>query len=218
MSFCNSLSYVYGAYLMSPHLSTAENSINKNSFGRLINSYYGKHSLFKKTLPCVYNSGLLTFNEETKDIIVSLDSLMNSKELYHTEEKEELEEALTAFVEDYNTLIQAFSDAENEEFAEKTGALDGISLLHSEALESVGIIRKEDQTLSLDQIEFQLADSERLQELFFGENSFAAAIKERAAQLGKEALSLIAPTPKFYEGNGIINYTIFSGVLFSTYC
>lgn len=218
MAISTSLSYVYGEYLMSPHITNATTRVNKNSFGRLINSYYGKHSLFKKTLPCVYNSGLLDFNEKSKDIAVSLDSLIYDKDLYHTKEKEELEEAVEGFVEDYNSLITSFSQTENQEFSQKTTMLDGITFMHNEELSAIGIVINDDQTLTVDPDVLKVAEVQKLESIFCGKDSYAGLIKERVDLLGKEALSLVAPTPKFYGENGTVNYSVFSGVLFSAYC
>ncbi|MDO5521323.1 MAG: hypothetical protein Q4G58_12595 [bacterium] len=218
MAYNNSLSYVYGSYLMSPHINKTTNHVNKNSFGRLINSYYGKHSLFKKTLPCSYSSELLTFNEKTKDIMTSLDTLNDQQGLYTEENREELGKTLSSFVEDYNSLVEALGECGKDELKEKSCMLEGVSELHKEDLISMGIQINEDQTLSIDTDQINAADLSVMKKLFSGPNSYGTTIMERASQLGKEALSLVSSTPKFYQSSGSINYSVNSGVLFSTYC
>ncbi|MDO5291894.1 MAG: hypothetical protein Q4F05_04000 [bacterium] len=218
MAYNNSLSYVYGSYLMSPRISRNTNNVNKNSFGRLINSYYGKHSLFKKTLPCTYSSELLTLNEKTKDIATSLHVLQEKQELYSEEKREELGETLFSFVQEYNSLVEALGECEKDELKEKSYMLEGVSEFYKDDLLSVGIQINEDQTLNIDTDQIDTTDLSVIERLFHGQNSYGMAVMERASQLGKESLSMVSSAPKFYQSTGNINYSVNTGVLFSTYC
>lgn len=211
----NTLPYVYGAYLMTPHLSSPSNNVNKNSFGRLLNSYYGKHSLFKKTLTCTNTSELLEFNEEVKGLRTSLSSLIENEGLYKEGKEEVLKEALAKFVEEYNAVRESFQTFEQEELQNKGNSMDAVTKAYEQQLLAAGIVCKEDGTLTIGEDGLSVKEAE---EVFLGEQSFASRLNSKAGILGQEALAMLSPVPKFYGENGSINYTVNAGTLFSTYC
>ncbi len=213
-----SMSYVHGAYLMSPHMTRPSNQVNKNSFGRLINSYYGKHSLFKKTLACSNSSSLLELNEDTKALQASATKLKQEADLYKAENQKQLEGTIKEFVKEYNQVVKSFAEIESKELCQKGNIIRENVKTKKEALADIGIQCEEDGTLTIGESGLDCTDIEAIKEVLQGERGFASYVGKKAETIGKEALSLLAPAPKFYGGSGSIQYLIHSGTLFSTCC
>lgn len=184
-------------------------TVRKGSYERLINHYYGKDSLFKRTLPHAGNYKLLSLNERTKDVEMSLRDLMENP----NETREDLEDD---WMEAYNRLIKAFDSTDNAGFASRKMWLTSVVNAYSSELEKAGYFMGEDGTLVKKAVNEESEEvTKNRAALFQGEDSFGKHLLDRTLKVGYEALTSLCKTPKLYRANGSFIYTIQTGTLFN---
>ena len=188
-----------------------DNTVRKGSYERLINQYYGKNILFKRTLPYAGNYQLLELNEKTKDVELSLSNLLKDPGTDNEGYTEDL-------VESYNKLIESFDSLENKEFATKKNWLTSLADTYSAELQKAGFLISEDGSLIRKNEEQSLEIEAAFQNLFHKQNSFGKHLLDRTLQISKEALSSLGHSPKLYSASGSFIYSVDTGTLFNDCC
>lgn len=209
MWYDRSTSYLLDSGYLKNFFIKQEYTVRKGSYERLINHYYGKDSLFKRTLPQAGNYRLLDLNEATKDVEVSLRNLMENP--LENQENKALE-----LTEAYNQLMRAFDNTDSAGFASRKMWLTSIVNAHSSELEKEGFLILEDGTLTRKTMTNEVGEeAENWKTLFEGEDSFGQRLLDRTVKVGFEALTSLSKSPKLYRANGSFIYTIRTGTLFN---
>lgn len=202
------------AYLLNSNysftsLSRQDNSVRRGSYERLINNYYGKNSLFKRTLPQAGNYQFLDINEATKDVEGSLQNLLFGED----DEQEAKAEELT---ESYNKLLRSFDGINKPEFASRRNWLTALTSTYAGQLHEAGYVIAEDGTLQKKLGELSKEEKEdALHTLFTREDSYGKHLLDVSVKIGYEALSSLGRSPKLYNPNGSFIYTIMPGTLYN---
>ncbi len=209
MWYDSSRAYMLASNHVFRSFSRHDYSARKGSYERLINHYYGKNSLFKRTLPYAGNYQLLDLNELAKDVELPL-----SKLLYGIGEESEADAEDLA--ESYNKLMKAFDTLDNKEFVSRKNWLTSLTKTYSEEILKAGFILTEDGfMISKTKEEQSLENVAAFNYLFQGEHSFGKHLMDRIIQIGHEALSSISRSPKHYSASGSFVYSITTGTLYN---
>ncbi len=183
--------------------------MRKGSYERLINHYYGKNSLFKRTLPQVGNYGLLELNEATRDLELPLHNLLDEME-------GESEGNVEDFVESYNKVLESFDSLNNNSFCNRKNWLTALTHTYRNELQRGGFVILENGTLTrITDEEQKVVDEQAFNELFQGEKSFGRLLLDCTVKIGYEALSSLSRSPKLYSSSGRFIYSINTGTLYN---
>ncbi|MDE7232666.1 MAG: hypothetical protein K2N37_06295 [Lachnospiraceae bacterium] len=101
--------------------------------------------------------------------------------------KESLYKAFSAFIDDYNDLINTTDKSANSSVTNQAGYLKNIVSNNKSALSRLGVTVNSDKTLSIDKEKFNEADMSTLKNLFTGNNSFAEKMTDRVNQIYRYA-------------------------------
>lgn len=116
--------------------------------------------------------------------------------------KEDLFEAFSAFVKDYNDLIKNGSDSENSNVINQTDYLKQLVSSNKSALSRLGVTVNSDKSLSIDEDKFKEADMSNLQNLFSGSYSFSEKMEDRINQIYRYATQGESLTSQTYTNQG----------------
>lgn len=209
MWYDRSRSYVLGSEYAFRSFQKQDYTVRKGSYERLINHYYGKNSLFKRTLPHAGNYGLLELNEATKDLEIPLHHLLD-------EMGGDSDGNAQDFVESYNKLLESFDSLNNNSFINRKNWLTSLTDTYRNELHRAGFVILEDGTLTEKTDEEQaVLDEESFNELFQGENCYGNLLLDCTVKIGYEALSTLSRSPKLYSPSGSFIYTINTGTLYN---
>ena len=101
---------------------------------------------------------------------------------------DEIVEAISAFVKDYNDLIISTENTKSSGIVSAIKTLKGITDAYKKDLAALGItIDKEDETLSFDEDSFLKADMKEAKSIFIGTGSLAYQITAKAAMVANQA-------------------------------
>ena len=110
------------------------------------------------------------------------------KDLDGDYDMDEIVEAISAFVKDYNDLIIGTENTKSSGIASAMKTLEGITDAYKKDLAALGItIDKEDATLKFDEDSFLSADMKAAKSLFVGTGSLAYQITAKAAMVANQA-------------------------------
>ncbi len=191
------------------HSFKQQNGVRRGSYEHLINQYYGKNAIYKKTLPYVGNFKFLDLNEVTKDVEGSLHSLLYESGPDSENRAEEL-------VESYNKLLQRFDSLDNEKFESRKTWLTSLTSLYGKELQEAGFTFGEDGTLMRARKESRTEEEQQaFNELFTGEDSYGKHLLDITVKIGRETLSSVSRWPKLYNPRGSYTYTVDTGTLYN---
>lgn len=192
------------------HSFTKQNGgVRRGSYERLINQYYGKNAIYKRTLPYAGNFKLLELNEATKDVEGSLHSLLNEMEV-------DTENKVDELVEAYNKLLKQFASLDNESFASRKTWLTSLTSMYGKNLMEAGYMIGEDGTLQKAVKEDRTEEEvQAFDDLFAGDDSYGKRLLDVTVKIGQEALAFVSRWPKLYNPRGSYTYTIDTGTLYS---
>ncbi len=116
--------------------------------------------------------------------------------------KEQAEEEITEFIDDYNTLMNTLSKESSAANNAYFKQLKNYFQSAKSTLAEMGITQNSDGTLSLDKETLKKADISIGQKVFGGEDSFAGKVKEGAEKIAANAeTNLSVLNSSLYTGN-----------------
>lgn len=105
----------------------------------------------------------------------------------NNDNKDNIFDALSGFVKDYNDLIKKSSESENSNVIKQTDYLKDLVSSNKSALSRIGITINSDKSLSIDEEKFKESDMGNVQNLFNGTYSFAEKMTDRINQIYRYA-------------------------------
>ncbi|MCM1154187.1 MAG: hypothetical protein NC314_00605 [Roseburia sp.] len=116
--------------------------------------------------------------------------------------KDEVYDAFSAFITDYNALIKKSSNSENSNVIKQTDYLTSLVSSNKSAFSRIGVTIGSDKTLSLDEDKFKEADMSNVKNLFTGSYSFAEKMTDRVNQIYRYATQGGSLTSQTYTSQG----------------
>ena len=169
--------------------------IRSGSYFKLLKSYYG-NNLNSKAQSLV-SSSVSTSKDSAKTLASieseSEDMVKSAQALYKNSRKDDTDatyKKVSAFVSDYNSLINAADDSETKQISRNL-----------ESMKSLTDVDSKSGKLSVDEDTFKKADSTRVDALFKGNGSYAYAVASKASMLEYAAKNEAEKT-NTYGANG----------------
>lgn len=200
--------------------------IKNGSYGKLLKAYYSEtpkdeiKSLAKnthdKTVSTQEKKTLTKVMSATDSLKDSADKLLatGNKSVFGKEDtnKEAVYSAVSDFVKNYNSTMNAASESGTSSVVNRAGSMANNTTVNSKMLSAVGITINSDRTLSLNKDTFMEADMNKVKGLFQGNGSYGYQTSAQASLLNYAADTAASKT-NTYTGNGTYsNYD--SGALF----
>lgn len=117
----------------------------------------------------------------------SLEDLSNDKLYVQKEDgtynKEGIKSALKDFISSYNDLKNLAGESTNDTVVKKAYYMVNTTSTFKDTLDSIGINVNSDNTLTLDEKEFENVDLRKIESLFNSEFSYGAMIENRATEI-----------------------------------
>lgn len=128
---------------------------------------------------------------------------------------EAIYKAVNDFVSNYNSVINAANDSENDTVITKASSLATSTYINSNLLSKIGITINDDSTLSIDKDTFMDADMGTVKTLFNGSGSYGYRASAQASLINFAA-EREATRNSTYTVSGTLNTTYSSGTLFDS--
>lgn len=168
---------------------TTYSGIRSGSYFKLLKSYYG-NNLNSKAQSLV-SSSVSTSKDSAKTLASieseSEDMVKSAQALYKNSRKDDTDatyKKVSAFVSDYNSLINAADDSETKQISRNLESMKSLTDINSKSLAKVGItVDSKSGKLSVDEDTFKKADSTKVDALFKGNGSYAYAVASKASML-----------------------------------
>lgn len=195
-------------------------SIKNGSYAKLMKAYYAETGSSKESVNSLVNktessddAKTIAKVQTTADALKeSADALLESK----AETTEEMYSAVSDFVKDYNSVIDAVNQTENSTIVNRTTNLANSTMINYKSLNAVGITINEDSTLSIDKDTFLKADVSKVKSLFSETGSYGYRVSAQSSLINFAA-DHEANKNTTYTLAGNYTSTFLSGNLFSTY-
>ncbi len=151
---------------------TTYSGIRSGSYFKLLKSYYG-NNLNSKAQSLV-SSSVSTSKDSAKTLASieseSEDMVKSAQALYKNSRKDDTDatyKKVSAFVSDYNSLINAADDSETKQISRNLESMKSLTDINSKLLAKVGItVDSKSGKLSVDEDTFKKADSTKVDALF----------------------------------------------------
>lgn len=207
------------------------NMIRSGSYSKLLKSYYAKNASedagktdnkdkVSNTTATTESKRMSLVKSDAQELEKSADkltatgkkSLFEKKEIT-TEDKEgnkttkvdydrdAIEKAVTAFVEDYNSLVDSGKKTSSLTLLNKSTQMSKLTATNINKLSEVGIDVKNGK-LSIDKETFGSAEISKLKDLFEGKNSYAAKVSDKAEEIAETAKKEATRSSSLYTKNG----------------
>lgn len=183
-------------------------SIKNGSYAKLMKSYYAKTTEDEESASSSKSGSQKdeVSASSASTVYKSAEKLSNME--ITSENKEEVYEALSAFIEDYNSMITNAGKSEIASVQKQADSLSDAMYTNFELFAKVGITLNEDKTLSLDKDIFMNGDNlSTIKTLFSGVGSFADKAATKASQIYRYASDGQAMTAKSYTSSGAYSTT-----------
>lgn len=219
-------------------------SIKNGSYGKLMKAYYNEtgssavnklaSSSNKNTITKTEKTALTKVQTATDALKESADVLLENgrKSVFAQKDittKDEngvettakgydtaaIYKAVNDFVSNYNSVINAANDSENDTIIAKASSLATSTYVNSNLLSKIGITMNEDSTLSIDKDTFMKADMNTVKSVFNGNGSYGYRASAQASLINFAA-DREASRSNTYTLNGTLNTTYNSGNLFDS--
>ena len=180
---------------------TTYSGIRSGSYFKLLKSYYG-NNLNSKAQSLVSSS--VSTSKDSAKTLASIES-ESEQALYKNSRKDDTDatyKKVSAFVSDYNSLINAADDSETKQISRNLESMKSLTDINSKSLAKVGItVDSKSGKLSVDEDTFKKADSTKVDALFKGNGSYAYAVASKASMLEYAAKNEAEKT-NTYGANG----------------
>lgn len=130
--------------------------------------------------------------------------------------KENIFDAMSGFVKDYNELIKKASESENSNVIKQTDYLKDLVYGNKSAFAKMGITVGSDKTLSIDEEKFKESDMSNVKNLFTGAYSFAEKMTDRVNQIYRYATQGESLNNQTYTSQGSYNAAATGSMLDTT--
>ncbi|MDE6602822.1 MAG: hypothetical protein K2K90_11840 [Lachnospiraceae bacterium] len=127
--------------------------------------------------------------------------------------KDEVYKAFSAFVEDYNDLVNNTNKSANSNVVNQANYLKNIVSGNKSAFSRIGVTVNSDKTLSIDEKKFKDADMSSVKNLFTGAYSTAEKMTDRVNQIYRYATQGDSLSKKTYDNNGGVNVPTTNSIL-----
>lgn len=201
-------SYLYG--LGSFKLTNTHSSIKfpdlmrqRGDFsGTLLPSYFDKKKVIEGIRPSEFPKAKYKNLSNVKSFSKALETTASTLTGLDYSEKKAALKSLKGFVTAYNNLIESSNDTENTSILRREVFLTGRTMTYASFLEKAGLHIEKNNTLSLDEVEFEKAEIKDLEELFAGRLDFAGRISKQARAIAGLAENKMNSINKTYNRNG----------------
>ncbi|MGN1148361.1 MAG: hypothetical protein ACI4TB_08055 [Lachnospiraceae bacterium] len=172
-------------------------SIKNGSYGKLMKAYYSKDDTSKEVSSIADKKNKTTnstsadttktlakVQEATDSLKESADALLETgkKSVFKEDEiTEEAYKAVSQFVSDYNTTLNATDDVNSTSILNRTLSLTTATAANEKSLAAVGITINEDNSLSIDKDTFMKADAGTVKNLFNSTGSYAYRVSAQSS-------------------------------------
>ena len=189
------------------------NSIKSGTYGKLLKAYYKKEntdsaesSSDKNTIKkeeSVSAKELKEVQTEANELRDSASALMQkgSKSVFKDGDMEKVYNAVSKFVDDFNTVSEKGSKSDSKAVVRGSEGLVTLAKDYEDELKKMGITISKDNKLEIDKDTFMKADIDNVKDLFGGQDSFAYLTSVRAISIGNTAYSE-SNQSSLYTGNG----------------
>lgn len=170
-------------------------SIKNGSYGKLMKSYYELDDANKtkdsnsKNDTDDTDAKLRSIKDSSNELKKSTAALYNNRALFEKDKNgeynmEAIYEKVSAFIEDYNAVIESVGSAETESIAKAGSGLVNHGNTNVEMLAKLGIkVSGADFTLSIDKEKFMEADISDVKSMFSGVGSYAYQVGAKASRI-----------------------------------
>lgn len=170
-------------------------SIKNGSYGKLMKSYYemeetkDKKETNSKNDTDDSDATIKSIKNASNGLKESAQALYGSKGLFEKNadgeyDMEAIYEKVNAFIEDYNTTIEAVGSAETESIAKAGANMVNATTANIDMLAKLGIsVSGSDFTLSIDKEDFMEANIADVKTMFSGVGSFAYQVGAKASRI-----------------------------------
>ncbi len=220
-------------------------AIKNGSYAKLMKAYYNSDSASDAVSSLASKSNSKTATEEAKKKLTKVenatdalkesadalletgkDSLFNKKQITTKDENgvettsegydvDAIYKAVNSFVTDYNDVISAVDNSDNERVVNKAVSMANATLSNAKLLEKIGITINEDSTLSIDKDAFAKADMGTVKTLFNGTGTYGYRVSAQASMINFTAGNE-STKAGIYNTSGSVTDTYSSGSLFDT--
>lgn len=220
-------------------------SIKNGSYGKLLKAYYSEtaseavkpqtqSTTKKETVTSAEKKALTEVASATDALKESADALLDNgrKSVFNmkditTKDKDGVEtttkgydteaiyNAVNKFVKDYNAVIKAANNVDNQNIVNKVTNMAENTLGSVKQLNQIGIMINEDSTLSIDKETFQKADVAKVKNVFNSTGSFGYGVSAKASMVNYAA-ERAASKANTYTVSGTYNNTYNTGNIFDT--
>lgn len=123
----------------------------------------------------------------------------------NNDNKENIFDALSGLVKDYNALIKKSSESENSNVIRHTDYLKELVSGNKSTFAKMGITVGSDKTMSIDEEKFKESDMSNVKSLFTGAYSFAEKMTDRVNQIYRYATQGESLSNQIYTSQGSYN-------------
>lgn len=208
-------------------------SIKNGSYGKLMKAYYAKpssdddkttsnaskYSSKPGASTSLDSSETLAKIQSTTDSLkASAETLLEtgSKSVFESEKEDAVYNAVSDFVNNYNSVLDAVDDANSTSILQKTLTMVNGTKANESMLNKVGITINDDNSLSLDKEAFNKANATTVKSVFNGIGSFADNVSASASYINYKADNEAAKA-NTYTNNASYGSNYTSGSIFDSF-
>lgn len=203
-------------------------SIKNGSYGRLLKAYYAKDNDDSDSSKTSSKTSTSTSKDDAKTLAAietstdalkeSADALLEkgSKSVFNSDKEDAVYDAVAAFVEDYNSVVETAGKSDTNSILQNTLSMVNSTKANEKMLGKVGITINKDNTLSIDKEAFKKADETTVKSMFNTNGSFAYSVSASASFINFKA-ETEASKANTYDFNGKFNQNYTSGSIFNSY-
>ena len=185
-------------------------SIKNGSYGKLVKSYYAldeqdSKKTNEKNDTDDTDATLRNIKDDAARLKKSTSDLYANKSLFERNadgeyDMEAIYEKVSAFVEDYNSMVGSVGAAETDKIAKIGANMVNYTSEHMDMFKKIGIsVSSSDFTLSIDKEKFMDANISSIKSMFSGVGSFAYQIGAKASRLENMVADKIPASGTYYK-------------------
>lgn len=204
-------------------------SIRNGSYGKLLRAYYTKQekeASSKAETSAAESKNLALIKTDSDSLKKTMLDLMD-EDLYEKKEikdkdgnvtkdydREAIAKSVKAFVDGYNSVIDAVGKSEDKAVLRNGVWLTGVTKANEDLLNKIGITIGSGNKLSLDENRLKDAHISTLSSIFTGYNSYGDDVLRKAAQLSTAATQGASRSGTTYNNNADYEKLISSGLIY----
>ncbi|MCD7726245.1 MAG: hypothetical protein LUI12_11975 [Clostridiales bacterium] len=182
-------------------------AIKNGSYSKMMKAYYAKTSESDEDSESTSTSSV----KDTLSASAASSAYQSAESLttfdFSEDNLDEAYEAVSEFIENYNSLMTNATDSSNTSVQKQAQYLYDTMYNNYELFAQIGITLNADRTLSLDEDTFKSASTATMKTLFNGTNSFAAKVSYRASQIYRYSTDGTSVTAQTYTSSGTYSTT-----------